>query len=70
MVVSVYADLTISFQELSYNITEGLTVRVCADIISGISATSVIIDVSTAEGTAEGEGLFIYYLFFYTLKLK
>ena len=52
-------DLEISFEEPSYAIMEGETLRICAVITSGINAVPVSIDIDTADGTAQSKKVII-----------
>ena len=46
--------LSIGFQPSTYTTTEGSTVGVCVEVLSGSSAVPIPISISTSEGTAEG----------------
>ena len=50
-----FSDLEISFEEPSYAVMEGETLRVCAAVTNGISAVSVTVDINTADGTAQSK---------------
>ena len=51
----VIAALSISFDQLSYNVTEGSPVSVCTVIMDGTSAVPVALSIDTSEGTANGK---------------
>ena len=46
--------LSIGFQPSTYTTTEGSTVGVCVEVLSGSSAIPILISITTSEGTAEG----------------
>lgn len=46
--------MNISIEQTSYDIMEGSSVTICAEIISGINAIPIFITVNTSTETAEG----------------
>ena len=46
--------VNISIEQTSYDIMEGSSVTICAEIISGINAIPIFITVNTSTETAEG----------------
>ena len=46
--------VTIGFDPVTYSVNEGLSVEVCARIISGTLETDAIVTLSSSNGEAEG----------------
>ena len=49
----------ISWELPSYDVVEGLTARLCADIVTGTNVIPIVVDISTASGATEGEPVII-----------
>ena len=50
--------VTIGFDPVTYSVNEGLSVEVCARIISGTLETDAIVALSSSDGEAEGKYIY------------
>ena len=54
MFVFTSAAITIGFERIEYNVSEGDRVEVCAVLMSGILEKDVLVFVNSSDGTANG----------------